>query len=290
VFPPEIRYKRATSLEEALMLVDVSEPRTKIVAGGTLLIPLLKARAIEVENLVDIGRLEELRFVRNRGSVIEIGALTREAQIGASRLLRRTLPILVDASSSIADPAIRNMGTFGGAISTGSAVNDHAATALALGAQLVVRARERSAIFDVDTFYIAGSRTRLGDTGILVSVRLPVPAPNEGSAYVRLRELRGKFPAAAVWVSVVNGSIRSARIALTNAASKPARFQPIEKALIGLAAEDQVVETAAELAREVIDPTAELRGSVEYKRQIATVVLRRALRLAIRRATRLPHE
>jgi carbon-monoxide dehydrogenase medium subunit len=289
--PSPFDYVRATTLDQAVEVLHEAGPDGKVLAGGCSLIPLLKLRLARPSVIVDLGGLDELRYVRETDASLHIGALTREADLEGSALLRQKYPVLVDTSSVIADPIVRNMGTVGGNLAHGDPANDHAATMVALAAEVVVYGAGGRYVVPAEDFFVGLFETRLAHDDILTEIRIPRPAAEgrerRGSAYVKIERQVGDLATAAAGVSlsIVDDVITHVRIGLTNVAATVVRARAAEAALIGRRPGEDTLRTAAELAVAGLTPWADLRGSREYKLEVAKVVTDRALRKAVRRAS-----
>jgi carbon-monoxide dehydrogenase medium subunit len=292
VHPSPFDYVRASTLDHAVSVLRETGPDGKVLAGGCSLIPLLKLRLARPSTIIDIGGLGELRYIRESDVSLHIGALTREVDLERSALLKQQYPILVDTSSVIADPIVRNMGTVGGNLAHGDPANDHAASMVALGAEVVVKGRQDSRVVPVEEFFLGLFETQLAHEEILTEIRIPRPPADDmggrrGSAYVKIERQVGDLATAGAGVSlsIVDGVIRGARIGLTNVAATVIRARTAEAALVGLHPEEGALRSAAEAAVEGLDPWPDLRGSREYKLEAAKVVTYRALRKAVERAS-----
>lgn len=293
MFPSPFDYVRASTLDHALRLLNEAGPDGKILAGGCSLIPLLKLRLARPSLLIDLAGLHELRYVRESDGSLQIGAMAREVDLERSALLKHRYPILVETSSVIADPIVRNMGTVGGNLAHGDPANDHAATMVALGAEFVLNGAGGRHVVPAEDFFVGLFETRLSHGEILTEIRVPRPQDDEGgrrrgSAYVKIERQVGDLATAGAGVSlsIENGVIRDVRIGLTNVAATVVRARTAEAALVRLAPADDALRAAAELAVEGLDPWPDLRGSREYKVEAAKVVTYRALRTAVERATK----
>jgi carbon-monoxide dehydrogenase medium subunit len=288
LLPPTFDYAAPSSLSEAIELLRTHGEGAKIIAGGQSLIPLLKLRLAAPTLLVDIGRIPGLEYVRESDGFLRLGALTRMADVEASELLRRKYPIIHDASTVIADPLVRNLGTVGGDISHGDPANDLPAVMLALDAEFAltgpsglrtVRARD----FFLDTFTVA-----LGHEDILVEIRVPLPSPRSGGAYLKVERKINDFATAgaAVFLRVnARGECESVGIGLTAVGPRAISAAQAEEALRGQKPTDrEAVKRVANLAAEASDPSSDIRGTAEYKRDLVRLLVTRAIRLAYGRA------
>ena len=287
MIPAAFDYLAPTTLEEAVALLDRHGEQAKILAGGQSLLPLLKLRLGQVGILVDLGRVPGLEYIKEEGGFLRIGAATRESALERSELVRSKYPILLDTASVIADPLVRNRATVGGNLAHGDPANDHPATMLALGATLVARGPKGERTIPIERFFTGLFSTALAPNEILTEVRIPVPPPGSGGAYLKLERKVGDFATAASAVQLVlgaGGRIEQVGIALTAMGEVPVKAAEAEASLRGKTPDPVVVAEAARLASRAANPTVDRRGSVEYKREMARVLTGRALRRAIERA------
>jgi carbon-monoxide dehydrogenase medium subunit len=287
MIPAPFDYHRPGTLDEAVALLARHGDAAKVLSGGMSLLPLLKLRLGAVGHLVDIGRIPGLEFVTEEGGALKIGAATRQATLERSELVSAKYPIIRDAVVLIADPLVRNRATVGGNLANGDPGNDLPAIMIALGATLVARGPKGERTIPVGQFYKGIYSTALAADEILTEVRVPVPPPRSGGAYLKLKRKVGDFAAAGAAVQVTldaKGGIERAGIALTNAGATPIEAADAAKYLAGKALDDEVVAEAARLAGAKSSPSADRRGSVEYKQEMARVLTGRALRKAVERA------
>ncbi len=286
MYPPAFTYHSPATLDEAIGLLARLGPGAKLLAGGASLIPLMKLRLVEPTDLVDLGRIPDLASIEEVDGHVRIGAMVRQADLLRSPVAR-SLALLGDACSVIADPSVRNVGTIGGNLSHGDPANDHPAIMLALEARLIARgpAGERTiaaADFNLDLLQVA-----LAPDEVLTGIEVPLPISGQGTAYVKFERQVGDFALAAAAAVVVldGGLVTEARVAFTNLAPTPVRSPAIEAALIGRAPDRATIAEAAQALVE-IDPWADLRATAEVKRAMARAVAERAIRLAVERARR----
>ncbi len=287
MIPAAFEYHVPTSIGEATALLVRFGDDGKVLSGGQSLIPMMKLRLATPRHLVDIGRIPDLGYLREDGGVLRIGALVRESDLEASPLIRSRYPILLDTSRVIADPLVRNLATVCGNLAHGDPANDHPATMLALGAELVVAGTGRERRIPAGAFFLGPFTTALETGEILTEVRVPSPPPRSGGAYVKLERKVGDFATAAVAAQVTldaSGSCIQAGIGLTNVGPTPIQAKRAEAVLRGKRLDDGAARQAAQLAAEESQPTEDLRGSVEYKRDLVRVLTARALRYAAERA------
>ena len=287
MIPAAFDYHAPATLAEATALLVRLGDEAKVLSGGQSLIPIMKLRLSSPPHVVDINGIPGLSGLREEGGVLRIGALTRESELEESALIRDRYPLLHDTSKVIADPIVRNLATVGGNLAHGDPANDHPATMLALGAEVVATGPAGERRIPIGSFFTGPFATALRPAEIVVEIRVPSPAPRSGGAYVKLERKVGDFATVAVAVQVTlsaDGACERVGIGLTNVGLVPIEATRAEAALTGKRPDDAVLAEAARLAAEAADPAADLRGSVEYKRDLVRVLTGRALRRAIARA------
>jgi carbon-monoxide dehydrogenase medium subunit len=287
VIPSAFDYHSPTTLAEAVGLLQKFGEGAKVLSGGQSLLPLLKLRLGAAEHIVDIGRIPGLEYIKEEGGMLRIGGRTRESALESSELVRKKFPILHDTARVIADPLVRNLATVGGNLAHGDPGNDHPATMIALGAQVVATGPSGERVIPVEKFFLGLFSTALQPGEILTEIRIPVPPPHSGGAYVKLERKVGDYATAASAVQIQlgpNGAFTRAGIALTNAGPTPVHCTAAEQSLINKKPSDAVYAEAGRLAAEAAAPNADRRGSVEYKKQMARVLTMRALKTAVQRA------
>ncbi len=287
MIPPQFEYFAPETLDEAISLLDSYGPEASVLAGGQSLIPMMKLGLAAPSYVVDINRLPGLADIREDNGFLHIGSLTREAELDMSELVRAKYPILHDTTAVIADPLVRNMATVGGNLAHGDPANDHPATMLALGAEVAVRGPAGERVIPVSDFFEGVLTTALNQGEILTEIRVPTPPAASGSAYLKLERKVGDYATAGVAavITVNDGVCQQAGIGLTNAGPIPVKARAAESFLVGKRLDDETIREAARLASQEAQPSADLRGSEEYKRDMVRVLAGRALRLALERVS-----
>ena len=288
MIPAPFDYHRAGTLEEAVGLLARYGADARVVSGGMSLLPAMKLRLASVAHLVDISRVPGFEYVKEEKGAVRIGAGTRQSTLERNESIRR-FGVLTDAIPLIADPLVRNRGTFGGNIANGDPANDGPAIAIALGAEMVVKGPKGERSIPANRFYKELFVTELKQDEILVEVRIPIPPARTGSAYKKLKRKTGDYAAAAVAVQLTlssSGSVEKCGIALTNVAATPLEAGAAQKYLIGKTPDDKNIGEAAKLAGQAAQPSGDRRGSVEYKKEMTRVLAVRALKAALERAGR----
>jgi carbon-monoxide dehydrogenase medium subunit len=286
MIPAAFDYHRPGTLDEALKLLKQHGEDAKVLSGGMSLLPMLKLRLGSFAHLVDINRIPGLDYIKEEKGTLKIGAMTRQATLERSDLIKSKYPILADAVPLIADPLVRNRGTIGGNVANGDPGNDQPAIMIALGATYVVEGGKERTVA-ANQFYKGLYDTALARNEILTEIRIPTPPARSGGAYTKLKRKTGDFAVAAAAVQVTlgkNGAIESARIALTNAGLTPVEAVDAAKYLVGKQPDDETLMEAAKMAAAKSSPSADRKGSVEYKKEMARVLTARALKKAVQRA------
>jgi len=267
MIPASFDYRRVGDTSEALRLLQENGEDAKLLAGGHSLLPLMKLRLATPAMLIDIGRLRDLSYVRDDGGQIAIGALTRHADLARSAVALEHLPVLADVAGQVGDPQVRHRGTIGGSVAHGDPASDLPATLLALDATFVTEGpggRRQVAAAD---FFLGFLETALAPNELLVEIRVD-RAPG-GWSFQKFNR-RAQDWAIVGAVAVRNGATR---VALINMGSTPLRARATEEALAGGAS----VTEAASRAADGLEPPNDLNASAEFRRHLATVLVRRAL-------------
>lgn len=286
MIPGEFDYFSPTTLDEALSLLQDHGDDAKILAGGQSLIPAMRYRLAVPGVLIDINGLAGLEYVREDNGHLTIGAMTRESDLEASSLVKENYPLLADTAEVIADPLVRNMATVGGNLAHSDPANDHPATMLAYNAEIIALGPAGTRVIPIDDFFTGLFENALDENEILTQIRLPRPGPNSGGAYIKVERKVGDYAisAVAVQLTMAGDTCTGARIGLTNLSPVPMRAKNAEQALIGQVVTPAVLEAAGQAAAAECNPSADLRGSVDYKRDLTRVLTKRALTKAIERA------
>lgn len=286
MIPGEFEYHVPSDLDEAVALLERLGDDAKVLAGGHSLVPAMRFRLAQPQHLIDINRIDGLAYVREEGGHLAIGAMTREADVEHAPEVTQRYPLLADAGKVIADPLVRNRGTVGGNLAHADPANDHPAVMLAYGATLVAHGPGGSREIAVDDFFVGLFENALEPNEILVEIRVPTPSEGAGGAYEKFERKVGDYAisAAAVQLTMKGDTCTAARIGLTNVNPVPMRAVGAEAELVGKAVTDEVVEAAGQAAAKECDPSADLRGSAEYKRDVTRVLVKRAIRRAVERA------
>jgi len=279
VIPARFDYDVAESVEQAIELLAAGGGDAKLLAGGHSLIPAMKLRIARPEKLVDIGRLSDLAYVKDDGTHIAIGALTRHAAVASDALLAEHCPIVSHTAGQIGDPQVRHRGTLGGTLSHGDPASDMPAVMLALGADIVVRGKSGERVVPAAEFFTGVFETALAPDEVLVEARVPKLGASTGWAYLKANRRAQDWATVGVAALVHrdNGSVAGASIGLVNMGATPLRAKAAEDALAG----GSTPADAAAHVTEGTEPPSDQAGSSEYRAHLAQVLTRRALEQAL---------
>jgi carbon-monoxide dehydrogenase medium subunit len=287
MIPPSFEYLRPKTVPEAVAMLEQHGDEAKILSGGQSLIPMMKLRLARPGFLVDINRIAGLSYVKEDGGYLKIGGLTREAELEASPIVRSKYPILLDTAHVIADPQVRNMATVGGNLAHGDPANDHPATMMALGAQVVATGPKGDRVIRIEEFFVSLFTTALEHQEILTEIRIPMAPPRTGGAYFKLERKVGDFATVAVAAQLTlddKGACQKVGIGLTNVGPTPVKARKAEEFLRGKKLDEPSINQAAQLAADESQPSPDLRGPVDYKRGLVKELTKRALSRALDRA------
>lgn len=287
MIPPAFEYLRPKTVPEALALLQQHGDDAKILSGGQSLIPMMKLRLARPGYLVDINAITGLSYIKEEGGFLKIGGLTREAELESSSLVKSKYPLLMDTATVIADPQVRNMATVGGNLAHGDPANDHPATMIALGAQIVATGARGERVIPIEEFFVTLFTTALQHGEILTEIRVPVPAAKSGGAYFKVERKVGDFATAAAAVQLTldgGGAVQKVGIGLTNVGPTPIKARKAEDFLKGKKPDAATIAQAGQLASEEAQPSSDLRGPAEYKKGLVKELTKRALSRAVERA------
>ncbi|HEX7212389.1 MAG TPA: xanthine dehydrogenase family protein subunit M [Propionibacteriaceae bacterium] len=283
MIPAAFEYQAPTNLNEALQLLASAGDDAKIIAGGQSLLPVLKLRLATPELVIDLGKIDSLKGVRDDGDAIVIGAMTTHFEVLQDPLVAEHASLIAKCIETVADPQVRHRGTFGGACSHADPASDIPAPVLALDAEFVIagpsgQRRVAAADFFQDLF-----TTAVGDDEILVEVRVP-KYTGWGSAYEKFVRVAQQWAIAGVAATVrtEGDTIAEARIALTNMGPTPVRARAAEQALVGVAAQPDAVAGALTSIADGTEPPTDINGDPEYRRHLVSILGRRAVLAAAR--------
>jgi carbon-monoxide dehydrogenase medium subunit len=281
MYPASFEYFAPTTLDEAIETLERYGDEGKVLAGGMSLIPVMKLRVSQPRALVDINRIGGLDALTEDNG-LRIGALVRHKTAERSELLKGRYGALGDAAPQIADPVVRNLGTVAGSLVHADPQGDWGSVMLAVRAELVARGPDGERTIPIDELMLGPFMTTLQPGEIVTEVRVPDPGERAGGTYLKLERKVGDFATAgvAVHISMSNGTVGQAGIALTGVGATNLRAEAAEEALAGKALDDDAIAEASRLAAEAAQPQTDVRGTEEYKRNAIRVLTARGLRKA----------
>ena len=278
MIPARFEYTAPTSVEEALSVLAEHGDDAKIMAGGQSLLPVLRMRLNAPEMVIDLGRIESLRGVREDGDALVIGAMTTHSEMVTDDLVRQHALLLAKAAAAVADNQIRHRGTFAGSCAHADPAGDMGSAALAMDAEFVIAGPGGTRTVPATEFFVDLFETAIGEDEILTEVRVPKKT-GWGAHYEKFVRVAHQWPivAVAATVNASGGTINEAKVALTNMGSTPLRATATESALAGSPATEDGVRAAADQAADGTNPPSDLNGDADYRRHLATVLARRAV-------------
>jgi len=279
VIPASFDYEAPASVDEALaLLASAGDREVKVLAGGQSLLPVLRLRMAAPELVVDLGRIAELRGVRDDGDAIVIGAMTTHDDVTREPLIRQHALLLSATTQTVADPQVRHRGTFGGALAHADPAGDLPAAALALDAEYVVAGSGGRRTVPGAEFFVDLFTTAVAEDELLVEVRVPKHT-GWGAHYEKFSLVAQAWSVVAVAaaVRVDGGLIQQAKVGLTNMGNVPIRARAVEQALVGVPVEEAAIAAAVAGIAEGTNPPTDANGDAAYRAHLATVLARRAV-------------
>jgi carbon-monoxide dehydrogenase medium subunit len=279
MIPGDFTYHRAENKAEALRLLGQFGDDGRVLAGGHSLVPMMKLRMAMPAHLVDLNRVAELKGISVSGPQIEIGAMTTQRELIGSDELARLCPIIRETAQQIADPQVRSCGTIGGNVGNGDPGNDMPAVMQCLDASFILEKEGGTREVSARDFYEGPFFTALGPGEMLTKVRFAAPPAGHGHAYRKLKRKVGDYAtaAAAVILQMSGGKVQKASIALTNVGPTPLYARDAVDRITGTSLEAADIDAAVAAAEAIASPADDGRGTVEYRRKMAGVMVRRAL-------------
>jgi aerobic carbon-monoxide dehydrogenase medium subunit len=287
VIPAAFDYLRAHSTDEAFAHLQQHGAEARVLAGGQSLIPAMRFRLARPASLVDINGLDDLNYLRVADKVLAVGAIARDSDVERAPWIGETRWSLIhDASRVVADPVVRQMGTIVGSLCHNDPSGDWTTVALASRASVVVRGKAGTRTVPIDDFLVDSFATAVGEGEMALGAEFPIPDDRSAGSYQKVERKVGDFATAAAAVQVslnADGTIRAAGVALSAAGPTAVRVDGAERLLAGQKPTADLIRAAAEAASARSAPQADLRGSLEYKKHLAGVLVARGLRQAFAR-------
>lgn len=279
MIPASFDYIRANSVTEALEVLNSDQTHLHMIAGGHSLIPLLKLRLAQPSTLLDIGRISELDYIRDEGSEIAIGAMTRHFNVATHNLTLQHCPLVAETASLVGDPQVRHRGTIGGSVAHSDPASDIPTTLVACDAKLVLQGLHDKRVVDAKAFFTGFLDNDLRSGEILTEIRVPKFAENTYSRYVKFnrRAQDWAIVGVAVKVRVSGGQLMDAAIGLTNMGTSPIRASAAEAKLVGTDMSEASLREGASLVAEGTSPPSDTNGNADYRRHLSQVLTARAL-------------
>jgi aerobic carbon-monoxide dehydrogenase medium subunit len=273
-------YSAPTNLADALRLLGDGE--AKALAGGMSLIPLMKLRLATPDQLVDLGRIADLNYIRQDKNVIRIGATTTHYQVQSSALLRASCPLLVETANHIGDIQVRNRGTMGGSVAHADPAADYPASLLALEARVVLVSAKSEREMPISDFFVDTFTTALEPGELIREVIVPIEDPSAGTSYQKVLQAASGFAIVGIAARIrqSGGRITFARVGVTGLAGKPYRAINVEQALEGTPGSPADIQKAAAVVADGVEANSDLHASAHYRKHLASVHTMRALAVA----------
>lgn len=287
MIPAAFDYVRAASADEAFSHLQQRGSDARVLAGGQSLIPAMRFRLARPAVLVDINHVRDLAYIRTDDQGLHVGAIARDSAIERAPWIKeRRWTLIHDVSRVVADPVVRQMATLVGSLCHNDPAGDWTTAALAARAEVLVRGKDGTRTVPIDEFLVDSYTTAVGEGELATGVRFPNPSDRTAGSYQKVERKVGDFAtaAAAVQVSLASdGTIREAGVGLSAAGPRAVRVEEAERLLAGERPSEQLIRAAADAASRRAEPQADLRGSVDYKKHLAGVLVARALRQALQR-------
>src|SRR5579864_8369535 len=287
--PAAFDYHTATSVDEAIALLQQYGDEAKVLAGGHSLLPTMKMRLAQPAHLVDIGRIHGLSHITEHTGMVAIGAMTTYTKIERSDLLRKHFALLPEGTALIGDQQVRNRGTIGGSIAHSDPAADMPGIVLALKGEILVHGPNQGRrVIKADDFFKDLFVTALQPGEIISEIRFAIPPAHTGNAYMKLENKASHYAVAgcaAVVTLGADGTCSSASVVITGASVKPTRASAVEAALVGKKLDEATVAAAASHAADGMELVEDIHGSKAYRAQMATVMAKRAILKAAERAS-----
>lgn len=283
MFPRSFDYRAPSTLDEVMEALAQNGDEAKVLAGGQSLIPLMKLRFASPSLIIDINRVDGLGMITEEPDRLRVGTLARHCELADSDVIKSRYPAMATAAPLISDPLTRNLGTIGGSLAHGDPSGDWGAVMLAMGAEVVARSTSGERTIPVRDLFVGTFTTSLQPTEVLTEVRIPRSKGPSGGTYLKLERKVGDFAtvAVAVHLELANGTIGRAGIGLTAVGPTNLAAIAAEEALAGNPATPEAFAQAARLAAAACEPTSDVRGSADYKRDIVRVFVERGLARAL---------
>ncbi len=285
--PAAFDYHPATSVDEAIALLQQYGDEAKLLAGGHSLLPTMKLRLAQPGHIIDLGRISGLSYIREEDGAVAVGAMTKYVTIERSDVLKRYFALLPEGTAEIGDQQVRNLGTIGGSVAHSDPAADMPGIVLALKADILAQGPNGVRTIKADDFFMDLFQTALQPDEVITEIRFAKPPAHTGSAYTKLPNKASHYAVVgcAAVVSLDNdGTCTSASVVITGASVKPTRASSVEAALVGKKLDEATIADAASHAADGLELVSDIHGSKDYRAQMATVMARRVITTAAERA------
>jgi aerobic carbon-monoxide dehydrogenase medium subunit len=285
MFPASFEYVRAHTTDEAFAALQQHGYEGRVLAGGQSLIPAMRYRLARPGVLVDINPIKELSYLREENGVLRIGATTRDAALEFAPWIKK-YSLINDVSRVVADPVVRHMGTVVGSICHNDPAGDWTATSLASRATVVVRGVNGLREIPIDDFLVDSYTTAVEEGEMALELKIPIPDAHTQGSYQKIERKVGDYATCAAAIQIAmnaDGTIRQAGVAITAVGAKAMRVNVAEAMLVGQKPNLELLRAAAEEAPKIATPNADARGSAEYKKDMARVLVLRGLQQSLER-------
>jgi len=284
--PPPFDYERPVDTNGALASLASHGGRAKVLAGGQSLLAMLNLRLLSPERLIDVSRLDELKYVRMASNELRIGALTTHNTVLKSADVTTYCPIMAEAYRHVSHHAVRNRGTIGGSLCHNDPAAEMPLIVNLLGASLVARSKNGERVIAADQFFRGNFETALADDELLTEIRVPIPPKGHGWSFQEVSQRKGDFAlvAGAAMLTLENGVCRNVRLGFRNVGATTFRLKAVEARIDGQAPDQQLFSSAASAAMKAVEPPSDLHADPDYRRDLVMALTERVLSKAVERA------
>jgi len=283
--PPPFDYERPVDINGALASLASYGGRAKVLAGGQSLLAMLNLRLLSPERLIDVSRLDELKYIRMVGNELRIGALTTHNTVLKSQDVAMCCPIMVEAYRHVSHHTVRNRGTIGGSLCHNDPAAEMPLVVNLLGASIVARSRNGERVIEADQFFRGNFETALEDIELLTEIRIPIPANGNGWSFQEVSQRKGDFAlvAAAAMLTLKDGVCGNVRLGYRNVGETIFRLKAVEAQIEGQAPSQHLFSNAAKAAMKAVEPPSDLHADADYRRDLVMALTERVLGKAVER-------
>jgi aerobic carbon-monoxide dehydrogenase medium subunit len=283
--PPPFDYERPVDINGALASLASYGGRAKVLAGGQSLLAMLNLRLLSPERLIDVSRLDELKYIRMVGNELRIGALTTHNTVLKSQDVAMCCPIMVEAYRHVSHHTVRNRGTIGGSLCHNDPAAEMPLVVNLLGASIVARSRNGERVIEADQFFRGNFETALEDNELLTEIRVPIPANGHGWSFQEVSQRKGDFAlvAVAAMLTLKDGVCGNVRLGYRNVGETIFRLKAVEAQIEGQAPSQHLFSNAAKAAMKAVEPPSDLHADADYRRDLVMALTERVLGKAVER-------